>query len=685
VAKILDDIFPNGLTDADFPKELPPQAPDIQLRVAMSDAGIQPPDEIIFDGQLHRFSTSGKPKDKSGWYVAHDGKIHAGAFGDWKLGIDCTWRADIGRELSVAEQMQHSARMREVKIKRDKELAELRENAALQAAEIWDSAQLASDDHPYIQRKGISNPGWRISPDGRLIAPMYIDDEIAGLQYIANDGSKLFMKGSKTGGAWWMIGSLSTDGAVYIVEGVADAATVFEATGKPVAIAYSASNLTAVAQSVRSIVGDARDIVIVADNDESGTGQRESQKAAEAAACTVVMPPETGDINDFYLAGGDVAGLLNPPKPLDQEIIKALDVVFSDQLPDEYTPPDELVQGLLVSGGSSVVYGDSNSGKTFFVLDMCCAIARGVEWLGRKTEPGLVVYLATEAPNSIKTRIQAYQRYHGVVVPNLAIVQMPVNFYTSSADAKAVLQLVKVVEQMRGMPARIIIGDTLARISAGANENSGEDMGPVMARFDMLSKHTGAHMLVIHHNGKDQAKGARGWSGIRAHIDTEIELIEENGQRHATITKQRELPGKNNSIFFKLEVVKMGVTKWGDDANSCVVLADEENANAEEIKKSPEHISDGLISAATSFRDAVLKFGRVDRDNDIYIIDDNWLEYIATVEKMGLSPSSIRSAKKRYKDKLIAAGYIETKNGEIGLRVSMEEKFLGLRLMLPKN
>ena len=61
--------------------------------------------------------------------------------------------------------------------------------------------------------------------------------------------------------------------------------------------------------------------------------------------------------------------------------------------------------------------------------------------------------------------------------------------------------------------ADLIVVDTFAQVTPGANENSGEDMGPVMARFDAVAQATGAAILVIHHNGKDQAKGARGWSG----------------------------------------------------------------------------------------------------------------------------------------------------------------------------
>jgi hypothetical protein len=201
----------------------------------------------------------------------------------------------------------------------------------------------------------------------------------------------------------------------------------------------------------------------------------------------------------------------------------------------------------------------------------------GTECYGRRTDPGLVVYLASESPASIRSRIQALKKYHNDDLENLVVVQAPVNFYLGDGDATDVIGLVKTVEQMKGQPVRLIVGDTLARISAGANENSGEDMGPVMSRFDVVAAATKSCIMIIHHNGKDAAKGSRGWSGIRAHIDTEIEVNEKEGVRSVTVTKQRELPSKGDAIYFKLHVIEMGKTKFGKPATTCVAIPDDES------------------------------------------------------------------------------------------------------------
>jgi hypothetical protein len=248
-------------------------------------------------------------------------------------------------------------------------------------------------------------------------------------------------------------------------------------------------------------------------------------------------------------------------------------VAFADELSDRYEPPDELVEGVLTLGDCSVLYGDSNSGKTFLVIDMAAAIARGVPWMGKRTEAGLVVYLAAESPASVRGRLQAYQKHHECRVPNFAIVQSPIDLFDGDADTNRVIKLVHQLERQRGQKVRLIVGDTLARLSAGANENAGQDMGLVVRRFDRIRTECKAHFLLIHHSGKAAAAGARGWSGIRAAVDTEIEISDSPAGRCVEITKQRDLPGKGTRIGFRLDVVALGHTKWGEPATSCVVAA----------------------------------------------------------------------------------------------------------------
>ena len=564
--------------------------PEAQLIDAMRAAGLEPPDHIEMDGKIHRFrsGTKGSPGhgDKPGWYLVFGDGIPAGRFGCWRMGMEVTWRADVGRKLTDFEEMAHARRVNESKVLREAAQERQHQVASETVEKIWLSGVAAHPDHPYLKRKGIQTHGVRITGDGRLMVPLYDQDgTLSTLQYIDEDGGKLYHPGGKSGGKFWMIGSLDEPGPLYVAEGFATAATIYETTSRPCVVAYSASSLVPVTASLREMYGATQDIVIVADHDKHGVGQRYADQASAKFGARVIIPPIEGmDANDYVQAGHNLSALLI--QQTGTSVMDKLQVVFGDQLGSDYEAPDELVEGLMTIGSSVVVYGDSNSGKTFWALSVATAIATGSDCYGRKTDPGLVVYLASEAPASIRSRMQAIKKFHGCSLENLAMVPVPMNFYSGAQDAHDVIEMVRAIEKIKGKPVRLIIGDTLARMSAGANENSGEDMGPVMARFDQVATATGAAMMIIHHNGKDAARGARGWSGIRAHIDTEIEVTEKEGTRSVSVTKQRELPSKGETIYFRLEVVEMGTSKFGGAATTCVAIPDDD-ANATKPHKKP--------------------------------------------------------------------------------------------------
>lgn len=576
------------------PVEPTPQPLEVQFADAIRKAGIEVPEKLIIDGELHRFRSGSTAKrlDRAGWYVAHADGIPCITFGCWRINITITTRADMGgRKWTSAEEMAHISRIAAAKKKRDAEIERDRGIAANDVEKIWSSGTQASQDHPYLKRKGIEAHGARVTGDGRLMVPLFSPEgELATLQYIddaTGQGDKRYHPGGQTGGMYWMLGTLDAPGVLYIAEGFATAATIHQTTNRPCIVAYTAGNLLSVTASLREQM-PRQEIVIVADNDPtSGTGQKCAEQAAAKHNAKMILIPVPGqDANDYAQSGNDLLMLLVPPK---SDIITKLKAVFGDELGAEYEAPDELIEGLLVMGSLTVTYGDSNSGKTFWALAMAAHIAMGREFCGRKVDPGLVVYLASEAPGSIRSRMQAMKKFYGHDLADLVMVPLPMNFYEGEEDANDVIELVQAISELKNKPVRLIVGDTLARLSAGANENSGEDMGPVMARFDRVAQSTKAAIHIIHHNGKDQAKGARGWSGIRAHIDTEIEVAEKDGIRSASVTKQRELPGKGETIYFRLEVVEMGVTKFGQVATTCVAVHDEEAAETKPHKKPTKH------------------------------------------------------------------------------------------------
>lgn len=229
-----------------------------------------------------------------------------------------------------------------------------------------------------------------------------------------------------------------------------------------------------------------------------------------------------------------------------------------------------LVKGVLSDGAMSVIYGPSNSGKTFFAMDLAFHVAIGAAWRGRKVKQAGVLYLAAEGGRGVLNRVAALKLQHGVTAVPLAVKRAGMDLLHDQADLKQIVALAEEVKtRATGLPLVIVI-DTLSRIMAGGDENSAADMTALIRNIDAVREVTGAHIILVHHTGKDTAKGARGHSSLRAATDTEIEVSNENGARAATVTKQRDYQG--GEIFaFNLKSVPLGIDQDGDEVSSCII------------------------------------------------------------------------------------------------------------------
>jgi hypothetical protein len=226
-------------------------------------------------------------------------------------------------------------------------------------------------------------------------------------------------------------------------------------------------------------------------------------------------------------------------------------------------PPQKwMVEGLFPERGLAVIYGAPGSAKTFLALDLAfCVASGGGEWFGRNVSGGPVVMVAGEGVQGLAGRARAYcaEKMNTDAEPSarLHIVPHPPNLFAGEADefAESVLPI---------RPSLVVI-DTLARSSVGADENSARDMGAVISAADSIGKKMGCLVMLVHHAGK--AGGERGSSALRGAADAMFEV-----RRHDDGTRELVLSGstakmkdadESASIFFRLQPAGEG--------ESCVV------------------------------------------------------------------------------------------------------------------
>lgn len=227
-----------------------------------------------------------------------------------------------------------------------------------------------------------------------------------------------------------------------------------------------------------------------------------------------------------------------------------------------------IIKGVLPAAALGVLFGESGSGKSFIMLDMCIAIARGIMWRNLRTTQGRVVYLVAEGAAGFRNRLIAYARHHALDLSDipLDIIDATPNLLLKE-DA---LDVCKAILDTGSRPLLVVV-DTFAQAMAGANENASEDMGKALAHCKGMHKALGSMILLVHHSGKDSSKGARGWSGLRAAADSEHEVTRTAFGRTLRSTKQKD--GADFQEWgFGLEVVNIGTDPDGDTLTSCVVV-----------------------------------------------------------------------------------------------------------------
>ena len=342
---------------------LPPE--EEMMKVAL-EAGLRPGGSLILDGKIHRVPVEGgRPGNKDGAYCGYLDGVPNGWAMNHKTGDMLKWVAnghtltDEGKAVLRADV---EARKRQVEAEREKGYAE----AAGRAFDklFAPGVAAAPQDHPYLQAKGVFSYGLHQDAAGNLLIegldisryhcvgrgpepPKGPDDltphrHVQTLQTITPGGRKTYEPGTKKTGAAFLIGEqylkkivfdqwaagknpepllagldLEPRREILLAEGYATGATLFKATGLPVAVAFDAGNLKPVAEALKKQFPSA-DIVVCADNDhvnKVNVGLEKAQAAAQAVGGRVVFPEFTDeekalgltDFNDLAQARGTFA------------------------------------------------------------------------------------------------------------------------------------------------------------------------------------------------------------------------------------------------------------------------------------------------------------------------------------------------------------------------------------------
>jgi hypothetical protein len=459
------------------------------------------------------------------------------------------------------------------------------------AAETWERSKPATAAHGYIVAKAGNPDGLRVVPDadplriagasvaGWLVVPVLplAGGEPVSLQFIPppGTGKKLNLPGASMAGVF-IVGGLTLGGTVYLCEGIGQAWACWKATGAAAVVCFGWGRVRAVAAELRQRDASAR-LVLVPDVGK----EREAETIAiEVAGSWAALPegwPVNADVNDYAQREGfDALEVLlsrasEPPQPeprfklLGRDDLRAL-------------PPLEWrVRGVLPAVGVAALFGPSASGKSFLGFDLAAHIADGCDWFGHRVSAAPVVYVALEGEAGFRLRAEAWEQGNGrPLPPGLRLVLQGFKLTDDVPDlAAAILAAV-------GAGAVVFV-DTLNRAAPTADENSSRDMGEILEGAKELQRLTAGLAVLVHHTGKDAARGLRGHSSLFAAMDAAVEVSREGDRREWKVSKSKD-GADGDAHPFRLEVVNLAPDGEGEPVSSCVVRRDLSAADIQRVK-----------------------------------------------------------------------------------------------------
>jgi hypothetical protein len=181
-------------------------------------------------------------------------------------------------------------------------------------------------------------------------------------------------------------------------------------------------------------------------------------------------------------------------------------------------------------------------------------------WFSKPVAYGGVVYIAGEGVGGLKHRVKAMlQSYEIQSLVPFWIVPRAVNFRVA-ADVASLVTAIKeriAISDFPDVPVTLAIVDTLARAMPGADENSAQDVGVVIAACDWLKEELNCAVAIVHHEGKDEGRGARGTSALRGAWDAAFRITKTNSQITMEVVDQKDAES-GEKLTFDLREVAVG-------------------------------------------------------------------------------------------------------------------------------
>ena len=321
--------------------------------------------------------------------------------------------------------------------------------------------------------------------------------------------------------------------------------------------------LNKLAQSVPSAASVRRYAEIIV---ERATRRRLLQ-TWDVVAKRIYGPEPVADI----LADSKAAlGVLAEERKLGKGGIPALTLM---ELRDQAHELDWVVKNMVPADSIGLIFGASQTFKSFIAIDMAMHVAHGLPWMGRRTKKGPVVIIAAEGGRGMWGRLCAWHKARKLPYEKAPVIVIPIPV-DMVADAGAVVAVVEAKLAAAGLSTDeplLTIVDTLSQTFVG-EENSANEVAAYFREIGRrIRERWHCAVGIVHHSGHNATERPRGSTAMGANTDWMFGVHRDEKEMLATLSCAKLKDGEGFSdAMFSVTHQRLGTDKDGDEVRSLV-------------------------------------------------------------------------------------------------------------------
>lgn len=292
--------------------------PAAEFGATLAEAGFELDGLPVMDGKKHRVRTADDKKgEKTGVYAGYLDGVPAGWYQDHRIHDQPVKWVSTGQQVDAEAQAHLRAIAAQNRIDRENALQRQYAHNARRSGQVYNAMPVADGSQEYLVQKGVKAfPGVKADKKNRVVIPLVNEEgEVRTLQRISANGFKSLKKnGQKTGNFFVVGGELKNGEPVLYAEGYSTAASISEATNRPVVMTVDAGNLPKVADKLKDKYPDSLHVVLGDDDRKNAVnkGMAKAEEAATIANGVFTVPAFTAeekergltDFNDLHQSRG---------------------------------------------------------------------------------------------------------------------------------------------------------------------------------------------------------------------------------------------------------------------------------------------------------------------------------------------------------------------------------------------